>query len=105
MSGGRLDYLYHKVEEAAEQIVSYGLDQKKPLWQAFGKHVKLVAAALHDCEWVMSNDYGRDDADKAIEDALGEGHRELQMEVLLKAFQGLAENVAKLSKAHESHKR
>lgn len=104
MSGGSLDYLYHKVEEAAESILSYGMREKMLLWEAFGKHVDLVAKALHDCEWVMSSDYGRNDADDAIRKALGEGHRELQMEVLLEAFRELTEKVAKLAKAHEAQK-
>ena len=79
MSGGALDYVYSKVEDAAEEIHTYSMTQKKPLFEAFSSHLVLVAEALQHCEWVMSNDYGEDGADDAIEKALGDAKaRELE---------------------------
>ncbi len=52
MSGGSWDYLTFKVEEAADRLEN----EKSPLRRAFGKHVRLVAEALYDIEWVDSGD-------------------------------------------------
>jgi hypothetical protein len=46
-----MDYLYFKVEDA-----SFPLDTVER--RAFAAHLKLVAKALHDVEWVDSGDYG-----------------------------------------------
>lgn len=60
MSGGSLDYLYSRVNDAADLIAYSG----EPLRCAFAEHLRKVAKALHDIEWVMSCDYGPgDDAD------------------------------------------
>ena len=60
MSGGSLEYLYSKVGDVADSIGG------SPLRVAFAAHLKLVAKALHDLEWVMSCDYGPGDEDAAI---------------------------------------
>ena len=49
MSGGSMEYLCYKVEEA-----TFRLDTNER--KAFAKHLKLVAKALHDIEWVDSGD-------------------------------------------------
>ena len=54
MSGGSYDYLYHKVEEVADQLDG----DRSPLRRAFAEHLHKVAKALHDIEWVDSGDYG-----------------------------------------------
>lgn len=59
MSGGSMDYLCHKVEDAE-------FDLTTPLRVRFAAHLKLVAKALHDIEWVDSADYGPGDEDEAI---------------------------------------
>lgn len=65
MSGGSMDYLYSKVEWAT-------FHTDTPERAAFAKHLKLVAKALHDIEWVDSCDYGPGDESAAIRACLGE---------------------------------
>jgi hypothetical protein len=60
MSGGSMNYLYSKVLHCAD----FPLDT--PEREAFAKHLKLVAQALHDIEWVDSGDYGPGDENAAI---------------------------------------
>jgi hypothetical protein len=63
MSGGSLDYIYGKVEDAADSIRGRAF---KPLHLAFAEHLRLVATALHDLEWVFSSDTSPGDEDAAI---------------------------------------
>lgn len=66
MSGGSYDYIYFKIEELAQQF----LEQDDPLRKQLGEHLKLVAKALHDIEWVDSGDYGIGDDVAAIKAVL-----------------------------------
>jgi hypothetical protein len=56
MSGGSLDYVYCKVEEAASQLSG----SSNAHFRAFGKHLFKVAKALHDVEWELSGDGAKD---------------------------------------------
>lgn len=69
MSGGSLDYLYHKVEDVAIKLQN---KENTPLQRAFGLHLIKVAKALHDVEWVMSGDYSDGDDEKAIKEVLND---------------------------------
>ncbi len=60
MSGGSMNYLYSKLEHEATFV------ENTPERRAFAKHLKLVAKALHDIEWVDSADYGPGDETEAI---------------------------------------
>ena len=71
MSGGRLDYVYCKVSDAADSIEAYS--KHRPLWLAFAEHLRLVSKALHDCEWVLSSDYGSGDEKEVIRACLAPG--------------------------------
>lgn len=64
MSGGSLDYVYQHVEGAAEAISSRSRNLQH---RAFARHLRAVARALHDLEWVFSCDYGEGDERAAIE--------------------------------------
>ena len=55
MSGGSMDYLYLKVENVE-------FSTNTPLRRAFMAHLKLVAKALHEIEWVDSGDGGDEDS-------------------------------------------
>jgi hypothetical protein len=66
MSGGSMDYLYSKVEDASFRTHT-------PERKAFAAHLVKVANALHDIEWVDSNDYGEGDENKAIRACLPDG--------------------------------
>lgn len=65
MSGGSMNYLYSKLEYDAT------FEQNTPERVAFAEHLKLVAEALHDIEWVDSGDYGGGRETAAILACLG----------------------------------
>ena len=60
MSGGSMNYLCHRVENDADFQIS------SPERKAFMAHLKKVAKALHDLEWVDSGDYGPGDELESI---------------------------------------
>lgn len=74
-----MDYLHYKVDDIAEQLQG---KSNTPLQRAFGKHLKKVARALHDIEWVWSGDYGQGDDDKAIKEVLADVTNEKVLDVL-----------------------
>lgn len=60
MSGGHYDYAYNRVYDAADafecelpRIQGTVLNERR--W--FVEHLRLVAKAMHDIEWVDSGDY------------------------------------------------
>jgi hypothetical protein len=63
MSGGSLDYVYCKVEDAASRVRSMA---ETPLQRAFAEHLYKVSKALHDLEWVLSCDYSQGQEVEAI---------------------------------------
>ena len=63
MSGGSMNHLYSKLQQADFEV-------NTPARAAFAKHLELVAKALHDIEWVDSGDYGPGDEYDAIADCL-----------------------------------
>lgn len=69
MSGGSYDYLYMKVDEMAGSLHC----GDSALRRAFAAHLRKVAKAMHDIEWVDSCDYGPGDEMHAIRDCLGLG--------------------------------
>jgi hypothetical protein len=82
MSGGSYDYLCYKMGDAAESLCN----DKNPLRRAFGKKLQLFATAMHDIEWVDSDDYGPGEEAKAIKLALGKESNTLALhEVMLEA--------------------
>jgi hypothetical protein len=66
MSGGSWDYIHFQVEEVAERLLII----EDQIRQDFGQHLKLVAKALRDIEWVDSGDSSRGDEIPAIEAVL-----------------------------------
>ena len=58
MSGGSLDYVCYKIDDAIDTIEKRATTT---LQKAFAQHLKDVAKALHDLEWVFSGDYGDGD--------------------------------------------
>jgi hypothetical protein len=63
MSGGSLDYVFRRVDDAADMVEDRATE---PIHKAFAAHLRLVSKALHDLEWVWSCDYGRGDEVEAI---------------------------------------
>lgn len=70
MSGGSLDYVYGKVEDAAVEIRSRA---KSSLHLAFADHLTLVSKALRDIEWMFSCDTSPGDEEEAIQACLALG--------------------------------
>ena len=66
MSGGSYEYIYAKVDDVADMIGG------TPMRDAFSAHLKKVAKALHDIEWVDSCDYAKGDEDLAILAVVGQ---------------------------------
>ena len=79
MSGGSLDYVYQKVQEAADRIKG----DDRPIYRAFGKHLELVADALHAVEWEYSCDYGKGDAEPNIKKVLEDSAKQRHLEEIL----------------------
>lgn len=69
MSGGSMNYLFSKLEYEAD------FETDTPEREAFAEHIKLVAKALHDIEWVDSGDYGAGDENEAIRACLAGGEK------------------------------
>lgn len=53
MSGGSYQYAYRTVEDFAEKLTRYSTSSYR---KAFGKHLFLIAKAMHDIEWCESGD-------------------------------------------------
>lgn len=63
MSGGSYDYLYYKMQEAAETLMG----KHQPNYRrAFGELMLKCAKAMHDIEWVDSADKSPGNDQEAI---------------------------------------
>jgi hypothetical protein len=67
MSGGALDYAFHGIDNLAYDVARRA---ETPLHRAFAAHLKKVAEAAHDLEWVWSADKSPGDEVAAIEAVL-----------------------------------
>jgi hypothetical protein len=63
MSGGSLDYAHQRLDDI---IAAVERRAKTPLHRAFAKHLDKVSKALHDLEWIYSDNYGDGDEVAAI---------------------------------------
>ena len=86
MSGGSLDYFFSKVEDIAEEIESRA---DTPLQKAFVSHLKDVANALYDLEWVYSGDKGTGDEEDSIKKVLGKDYKSKAFDILKKECESL----------------
>ena len=100
MSGGSWDYISFKVDEAVDRL----LVSHDPLRRAFGKQLKLCAKALHDIEWVDSNDTSPGDERPAIEAALGVGVHALELAEVQQAIEVLIAQYQELKARREKQK-
>ena len=74
MSGGSLDYVCYKLDDAIEVIERRATTV---LQTAFAVHLKDVSKALHDLEWVFSGDYGDGDDVEALRKVV---NKEMELE-------------------------
>ncbi|MFA5892098.1 MAG: hypothetical protein WDA27_14305 [Actinomycetota bacterium] len=72
MSGGSYDYLYSKIQDAANSVNERGTT-RGPLRAAFAVHLHLVAKAMQHVEWVDSCDSSPGAEDDAIRACLAPG--------------------------------
>jgi len=97
MSGGSYDYVYGKIEDLAGEIST-----TTPLRKAFKTHLRKVAKACHDIEWVDSSDWGPGDEDDAIRACLGKDGPALMLaEAVAEAVRVKAELDAAIDTANE----
>jgi len=69
MSGGSLDYVYGRVEDAASTVAARA---ETMLHRAFAAHLHKVAKALKDMEWMLSGDRSPGSEEPAIRAVLHE---------------------------------
>ena len=91
MSGGSWDYAYQQFQEVGEMLCG----SNAPLRRALGKRVLLIAKALHDIEWVDSNDYGKGDDVAAIEYAIGPNVANEVLAVVIEKAESVLEELMK----------
>jgi hypothetical protein len=96
MSGGSYNYAYQTIEQLANE-----LRVTNPLRAAFKEHLKKVADAAQNIEWVDSGDYGPGDEDDSIKACLGNQVGPLALEAALeqaKTARLFLDDVIKLAK-------
>ena len=91
MSGGSYDYLCYKMEDAVESLIN----DKNPLRRAFAKRLQLFATAMHDIEWVDSDDCSPGDDEKTIKLALGDESDALALQEVIAAAKAIKEELIK----------
>lgn len=85
MSGGSYDYSYGKVQEMADQLGT----SDDPLRVAFAIHLRLVAKAMKDVEWVDSGDCSKGSDAEAIQAVLGASAHRAELPVILEKAEQL----------------
>jgi hypothetical protein len=99
MSGGSYDYAYSKVQDMAERLA----ESKDPLRRAFADHLKLVADAMQNIEWVDSGDYISGDEIDPIKKVLGGRTEDIVLKYrIIEADEALCKLAAALQKAKEA---
>lgn len=86
MSGGSHNYAYSKVEDMAGQLST----SDDPLRVAFANHLRLVAKAMHDVEWVDSGDSAKGSEAAAIRTVLGESAQHAELSIILEQAEKVA---------------
>ena len=82
MSGGSYDYAYQHIDDLADELRCM-----TPLRRAFKAHLRLVAQAAHQIEWVDSGDCSPGDDDAAIRAALGQDADGLSLQEIVSEAQ------------------
>ena len=91
MSGGSYEYLCFKITDMADRLVG----DPDPIRSAFGQHLRLVADAAHDVEWVDSCDMGKGDEHAAILAVLGTNGPTLVLEDAIEKAESVHATLAK----------
>ena len=101
MSGGELDYVYLKVLDACGTIEQRA---RTPLHVALVKHLRKVADALHNLEWVWSGDMSPGDEDETIRALVGvHGELSAALDMALIARHSLDSAIQKAQEVQGEH--
>ena len=92
MSGGSWEYFTFKAAEVADKLET----EKSPLRRALGQHMRLIAKAMYDIEWVDSGDKGEGDEIAAIKAVFEDTAEAREIEVLLRDARETIEVLRKL---------
>lgn len=99
MSGGSWDYAYDGLDEVAARLSGSESAERR----ALGVILARVAKALHDIEWVDSDDYAPGDELAAIREALGGNADALILAEAIHAAKAERDRLDKAIKKAESH--
>lgn len=93
MSGGSYDYAYRSFEDLAERVEARAVGQpNEALRLALADHLRKLAKALHDLEWVDSCDYGAGREDATIREIISPQD---EIGAAVRRAEVVAENLAK----------
>lgn len=92
MSGGSWDYFCFRCDDVAEKLCN----DASPLRRAFGEHMKLIAHAMHEIEWVDSGDKSRPDDINAIREAMT-SWKEKELSILIDDAKKVAKRITELT--------
>ena len=93
MSGGALDYVHHKIEDAASRIAG----KPEPLFRAFAAHLHEVARATKAVEWYLSGDWSKESAVEAMQKVVNpERQLRAALEAALQAKADLDSSLARV---------
>ena len=87
-----MDYLCYKVEEVADELCN----EKSPARRALGEHLKKVAHALHEIEWVDSGDKGSPSDIDAIREVFEDDYSKREMSLLIGDAKALIQQMKEL---------
>lgn len=97
MSGGSWDYVSFKFEDVANRLENSEPDRSCYLLRrALGKHIRLIATALHAIEWVDSCDWGNGDERKSIEACFLQPAQQVEAQELLAELERLKVEVGRV---------
>ena len=92
MSGGALDYIQYKLDDAADTIRRSR--PKDALLMAFAKHIDEIGIALHDIEWDLSGDSSLSEKEREYIRSLMK--RDAEIDVLVEEGKRIRDDLTKM---------
>ena len=90
MSGGSLDYVYSKLDNAIYEMKKRATTN---LEYAFIQHLQDTAKALHDLEWYYSGDYSEEQAMESIRKVIS---KEDELKIMVERAQNIRNELKEL---------
>lgn len=97
MSGGAYDHFWLQIEHVAERLMA----SRDPTRHAFGLHLLKVSKAMHDIEWVDSDDSAPGDEYTAILKCISQEH---VLESLVEDAKKIVADIHKITRTLESER-